>query len=288
MNPQPASRPRRLSRRSFLGVVPAAVGLVAAGEIRRVLVRSEPVPVHGADPGALPPSEGLHSPRLKLPSFTSNGAKVPVAVEMSHPMEPGHYITRISVVNERDPVPLKGIFNFGPLNGQVYIAFQIRLDHGASEVAATAECSRHARWHTTRSITIPEGAGGCAGTAPPPGRSGPDEIGPPAIRIPQLIADGHIGPDETIDVQVKTKHPSRTGLEVREGTFVQAGEPLYLTAMNVFYGDEPISQFTLTSALSDNPFIAFRLRAHSEGLVRVVLMNNRGQRFEAAHPIRFS
>ncbi len=58
--------------------------------------------------------------------------------------------------------------------------------------------------------------------------------------------------------------------------------------MNVFYGDEPISQFTLTSALSDNPFIAFRLRAHSEGLVRVVLTNNRGQRFEAAHPIRFS
>ena len=102
MSPQPASRPRRLSRRSFLGVVPAAVGLVAAGEIRRVFVRSEPVPGHGADPGALPPSEGLHSPRLKLPSFTSNGAKVPVAVEMSHPMEPGHYITRISVVNERD------------------------------------------------------------------------------------------------------------------------------------------------------------------------------------------
>jgi predicted secreted protein len=288
MSPQIASRPRLLSRRSFLGGVPAAVGLVAAGGIRGVFARSEPVPVRGADPEALSPSERLHLPRLRLPAFTSNGAKVPVAVEMSHPMEPGHSITRISIVNARDPVPLKGVFHFTPRNGQVYVAFQIRLDHGASEVAATAECSRHARWHTTRSITIPDGAGGCAGTAPPPDRTGGGEIGPPAIRIPQLIADGGIAPDQTIDVQVKTKHPSRTGLEVREGKFVQAGEPLYLNGMNVFYGDAQVSQFTMTSGLSDNPFIAFRLRAHTEDLLRVVLTNNRGQRFEAAHRIRFS
>jgi len=58
--------------------------------------------------------------------------------------------------------------------------------------------------------------------------------------------------------------------------------------MNVFYGDAQVSQFTMTSALSDNPFIAFRLRAQSEDLLRVVLTNNRGQRFEAAHPIRFA
>jgi len=288
MSPQIAPRPRLQSRRSFLGVVPAAVGLVAAGGIRSVFGRSEPVPVRGDDPDALAPAERLHPPRLRLPAFTSSGAKVPVAVEMSHPMEPGHYVTRISVVNERDPVPLKGVFRFTPLNGQVYVAFQIRLDHGASEVAVTAECSRQARWHTTRPITIPDGAGGCAGTAPPPGRTGPDEIGPPAIRIPQLIADGRISPGQTIDVQIKTKHPSRTGLEVREGKFVQASEPLYLDRMNVFYGDAQVSQFMLTSALSDNPFIAFRLRAHAEDLLRVVLTNNRGQRFEAAHPIRFS
>jgi len=44
----------------------------------------------------------------------------------------------------------------------------------------------------------------------------------------------------------------------------------------------------LTSALSDNPLIAFKLRAHAEGLLRAVLTNNRGQRFEATHPIRVS
>src|SRR2546430_9184132 len=113
--------------------------------------------------------------------------------------------------------------------------FQCRRDQGASGVAATTECSRHARWQTARAITIPDGAGGCAGTAPPPGRTGPDEIGPPAIRIPQLIADGRISPGQTIDVQIKTKHPSRTGLEVPEGEFVHASQPLYLDRMTWFY-----------------------------------------------------
>jgi sulfur-oxidizing protein SoxY len=268
-----------MSRRSFLGVLPSAVGLVAAGGTRGAWGRGEPARPPGDDPDAL---------ALTLPAFTSNGAKVPVTVEMAHPMEPGHYLHSVRVVNERDPVPLKGVFHFTPLNGQVYLAFQIRVDRGASDVAATAECSRHVRWHSTRSITIPEGGGGCAGTAPPAGRTGPDEIGPPTIRIPQLVAEGSIGPHQTIDVQIKTKHPSRTGLEIREGKFVQVGDPLYLSQMDVFYGDQQISRFTLTSALSDNPWIAFRLRAPGEELLRVVLANNRGQRFEAVHPIRFS
>ncbi|OLC32670.1 MAG: hypothetical protein AUH81_15915 [Candidatus Rokubacteria bacterium 13_1_40CM_4_69_5] len=284
---QPAPRPQPLARRRFLGLVSAAAGLVAAEPLSRAWARSE-LARSGDDPDALPPFERLHLPRLRSPAFASNGAKVPVVVEMSHPMDPSHYIASISVMNERDPVPLKGVFHFTPLNGQVYLAFQIRMDQGASEISATAECSRHARWQSTRSITIPEGAGGCAGTAPPPGRTGPDEIGPPAIRIPQLIADGRISPDQTIDVQIKIKHPSRTGLVVREGTFVQASDPLYLNRMHVFYRDERISQFTMTSALSDNPLITFRLRARGEGLLRVVLTNNRGQRFEATHLIHFS
>jgi len=91
-----------------------------------------------------------------------------------------------------------------------------------------------------------------------------------------------------IDVQIKIKHPSRTGLELREGKFVQAGEPLYLKELNVFYGDAQVSRFTLTSALSDHPLITFRLRARAEDPLRVVLTNNLGQRFEAVHSIRFS
>ncbi len=207
---------------------------------------------------------------------------------MAHPMEPDHYITTVHVVNERDPVPSKGVFHFTPANGQVYLAFQARLDHGVSEVLVTAECNRHGRWSSSRAINIPEGAGGCAGTASLPGRTKGPEISPPVIRIPELVKRGRLQSDEIIHVQLKMRHPNRTGLVVRDGKFVQESGPFYLEELDVFYGGERVTRFAMTSALSDDPFITFKLRARREGPLRIVLANNRGQQFEATHQIRVS
>jgi hypothetical protein len=120
------------------------------------------------------------------------------------------------------------------------------------------------------------------------GQAGAEEIVPPAIRIPELIQDGRIAPGELIHVQVETRHPSRTGLVIRDGKFVRASEPFYLDEMEVSYCGERVSRFELTSALSDDPLITFSLLATREGPLQVRLKNNRGQRFEARHEIDFS
>jgi len=44
----------------------------------------------------------------------------------------------------------------------------------------------------------------------------------------------------------------------------------------------------LTSAVSDDPFITFRVRAERKEPLKVLFTNSRGQRFEATHPIRLS
>ncbi len=278
-----------LSRRRFLGVLSTAVGVAGLGmpaDLRRVwagdgrLLRAE-------DPAPLTPFERLHFPVLRLPVVTSNGAKVPVTVEMTHPMEPGHYITSLQVVNQRDPVPSKGTFHFTPANGQVYLAYQVRIDQGLSEVSVTAECNLHGRWSSARSTNIPPGGGGCAAPAPAPTRRDGPEILPPRIRVPPLVKHGRIRPDELIDVQLAMRHPNQTGLAIRDGRFVQETEPFFLTEMEVVYAGERVNRFLLTSALSDDPFITFRLRARREGLLRIVLANNRGQWFEATHQLRF-
>jgi sulfur-oxidizing protein SoxZ len=257
-----------LSRRGFLGLVATAV----AGSMS---VRASHV---GADSRTLSAAEPTSPPTLRIPPLTSNGSKVPIAVEVIHPMEPDHYITQIEVVNPRDPVPSKGVFHFTPANGQAYLAFQARMDDGPSEVTATAECSRGGRWSVTRSVTVADGGGGCA--ALPPAGVGAEEILPPRLRIPDAVRRGPIRPDEIIDVQVKVKHPIRTGLGRRQGTFIQEAEPLYITDLTAFYDDARVSRYAMTSALSDDPFITFRLRARRGGILRVVLRNNRGQRFE--------
>ncbi len=288
MSGQSASRPQRLSRRDFLGLASAAVGLMGVWGIPPAWPDTPGRGPRADDPDPLSPSEQLHLPVLKIPAFTGNGDKVPIVVEMRHPMEPNHYITSVQIVNGRDPVPLKGVFHFTPANGQVYLAFQARMDQGVSKVLATAECNIHGPSSAARSIEIPSDAGGCAPSGPPWVRIGGDEILPPRIRIPELVKRGWIRRDEVIHVQLMMRHPNRTGLIRRDGKFVQESEPFFLRDMEAFYGDERVSRFAMTPALSDNPLITFKLRAWRDGLLRILLTNSRGQRFEALQQIRLS
>lgn len=273
-----------LSRRGFLGLASAAVGLwiQPAWAGPRTRRRS------ADDAGRLSPLEREHVTVLHLPEMTRNGAKVPIVVEMAHPMTPDHHVSSVQVVNGTDPIPLKGTFHFTPGNGRVYLAFQARMSAGTSEVSVTAECNRHGQSSTTRTIEIPQDAGGCTGTAPPPGPALGEAIQAPVIRIAELVERGKIRRDEIVHAQVKMRHPNRTGLVLRDGSFVQESEPLHLEELEVHYGGERVSRFEMTPALSDDPFITFCLLARVEGPLRVVLTNNRGERFEATHEIRFS
>lgn len=285
MRREAAARPSVLSRRSFLALASAA----AAGLWTRRAWPAPPEPgCFAGDLALLSPLQREHLPSVRIPARTRNGAKVPIVVEMPHPMTPDHHVKSIKVVNPSDPIPLKGTFHFTPANGAVYLAFQARMNGGDSEVAVTAECNRHGRWTTCRGISIPEDAGGCAATAPAQGRSGGDDMHPPEIRIAELVERGRILPGELIHPQLKIRHPSRTGLAERDGSFVQESEPFYLEEMEVWFGGARVSRFELTPAMSDDPFITFALLARREGSLEVHLVNNRGERFEAVQEIRFS
>jgi sulfur-oxidizing protein SoxY len=260
-------------RRQFLRL--AAAGL-AGGP---TLARAAP-----AGAGDRRPPDRLHQPVLRLPVATGNGNKVPIVVEMAHPMEREHYVRSIEVVNPRDPVPSKGVFHFTPANGEVYVAFQARMDAGPSDVLVTADCTVHGRSSSRASITVAEGTGGCAGpdASRPPRAS---DLRPPRVRIPALLRRPGVRPNEVFEVQLLIEHPNRTGLTYRGGAFVQETEPFHLERIEVFHGDEPVSHFATTPALSDDPFIRFRLRVRREALLRVVATNNQGRQLVTAQPI---
>jgi sulfur-oxidizing protein SoxY len=274
MEQDPAPRPVTLSRRSFLALASAAVGgcwaapAWAAGAQRSVLARE-------------------HAPSLRVPRSTVNGAKVPIVVEVAQQMTPGHHVTSVRVTNENDPISSKGTFHFTPANGRVYLAFQARVHEGSSEVTATAECNLHGAFSVSSPIEIPSGAGGCVTGGPPKAglRTSGDDIRAPVIRIPALVEGGGIRRGQFIHVQVKMRHPNRTGLVFRDGRFVQESEPLHLDALEVFHDAEPVSHFTMTSALSDDPLITFGLLARRGGRLHVVVTNSRGQRFDAVHEL---
>lgn len=229
-----------------------------------------------------------HTPRLILPASTRNGDHVPVALKMNHPMEAGHYIRRVEFLNKTDPIPSKGVFHPTPANGQTYFAFQARIDAGVSSMVAIAECNLHGTWSGRHQITIPAGQGGCA-TAGAPGRPAPaEEILPPQIRIPELVRRGRLAKGELAEIQVKFKHPSKTGLAYENNQFIQVEEPFYVASMQVFYGERLVSRYEMTAGLSDNPFLKFMLKLTEQKPLRVVFTNSRGRQFSAVTEVALS
>ena len=129
------------------------------------------------------------------------------------------------------------------------------MDSGTSTVLAIAECNLHGTWSARQQITIPDGQGGCATVGVPNEASEREEIVPPVIRIPEMVRRGRLTKGEMAEVQVKFKHPSKTGLAYEDKKFVQVEEPLYVTSMQVLYGERLVSRYEMTAGLSDNPFL---------------------------------
>ncbi len=112
------------------------------------------------------------------------------------------------------------------------------------------------------------------------------DIKPPRIRVGRKIKK-----DQVFKVKVRFEHPSFTGLgQVDTDTnppFNRAIPVTYIRNMLVYYGDDLVSRFNMTSAIADNPLFTFKLNAVKEEPVRVVFINNQGERWEISQEIKF-
>lgn len=190
-------------------------------------------------------------------------------------MEPDHFIKSIEVVLEKDPVPYKGKFLFTPANGRAWVAFQMRSGAGGL-VKAVAECSKHGRFVATRELLVVEG--GCT-TAPE--KAGRERMGNPMLRLPRTVKAGEI-----VEIRAKVNHNSHTGLALKNGKFVREAPEFYVERMLVYLNDQKVCEFQMTSAVSPNPLIRFPLKATRTGTLRVLFVNNEGQRWEVSQLLR--
>ncbi len=220
-------------------------------------------------------SDLTHRPQIDLPVLADDPVAVPLQISVDHPMEPEHFIRSLAVSLETDPVPYKGTFFFTPANGRASVAFQFRSGIGGV-VTVVGECSRHGRFTGTREVRVTEG-----GCSTPPDRTVRERRGNPLIRFPRSPRLG-----EVVEVRTKVDHGSDTGLALKNGRFVRERPEFYVRQMLVFLDNQKVSEFQMTSAVSPNPLIRFPLKVRGEGTLRVVFVNNQGQRWEAVQPIR--
>ncbi|MEE8127926.1 MAG: thiosulfate oxidation carrier complex protein SoxZ [Nitrospinaceae bacterium] len=113
------------------------------------------------------------------------------------------------------------------------------------------------------------------------------KVKPPRIRVGRKIKK-----DQIFKVKVRFEHPSFTGLgQVDTETnpaFNRAIPVTFIRNMLVYYGDDLVTRFNMTAAIADNPLLTFKLKAVREAPVKIVFINNAGERWEASKDIKFS
>lgn len=111
------------------------------------------------------------------------------------------------------------------------------------------------------------------------------------IRPPRMRISRRIKKDQAFKVKVKFDHPSFTGLGLVDDKtvpmFNRAIPVSYIRNMLVYYGEELVSRFRMSTAISDSPLITFKLKAVKEAPVRVVFINNEGKRWAVSADVKF-
>ena len=112
-----------------------------------------------------------------------------------------------------------------------------------------------------------------------------EKIKPPRMRMPKKV-----NKDEVFKVKVRFDHPTFTGLGMvdAEGeSFNRATPSRFIRNLLVYYDDELVSRFRMSSAIADDPLFTFKLRAVKEAPVKVVFVDNEGERWESSWDVKF-
>ena len=113
-----------------------------------------------------------------------------------------------------------------------------------------------------------------------------ETINPPRMKLKRRIKQ-----DEVFKVKVRFDHASFTGLgmvDENEVLFNRAIPSTFIRNMLVYYDGELVSRFRMSSAIADNPLFTFKLRAVKEAPVKVVFIDDQGERWETSADVKFS
>ena len=92
------------------------------------------------------------------------------------------------------------------------------------------------------------------------------------MRMARKIKKGDI-----IKIKVKFNHPS----------FTRAKPVTFIRNMFVYYDDELVTRFRMSSGIADDPLFTFKLKADKEAPVKVVFVDNHGEKWETSKKIKF-
>jgi len=97
---------------------------------------------------------------IAAPEVAENGATVPIALSVDHPMAPTNYVRRITVLADGNPNPEVAVFYLTPRSGKAEVSTRVRLAK-SQNLVAIAELSDNSLWMAKKEVRVT--IGGCGG-----------------------------------------------------------------------------------------------------------------------------
>jgi sulfur-oxidizing protein SoxY len=216
---------------------------------------------------------------LKAPHAAEDATLVPISLRSNIPQSQERYIKKITLLVDKNPVPLIGHFYLTPDTGKADMAMRIRVDD-FTYVRAIAE-TNDGKLYMTKSFVRAKGA--CS--APPPASM---EDSRRLLGKMKMKSLGEVVYGEPSLLQLMIRHPNITGMApIRIGSRVRP-PPFFVKEIAVDFEGKPVLKAELTFSISMDPSFRFFFIPDRAGTLKVWGKDTKNNEFESTHQVTAS
>lgn len=206
---------------------------------------------------------------LEAPYRAHDAAIVPITIHAQIPQTSDRYIESITLLIEKNPVPLAGVFRLTPNTGIATIATRVRVNE-YTNVRAIAETNDGQLYMASKFV---KAAGGCSAPALKDREAALARMGKVKLRqLDEAVLN------EPTQAQLLISHPNNTGMQMDQQThyYIPAH---FVKDITVRYRDKTILTVETNISLSEDPSVHFYYVPDGPGALSVEVTDTDEQTF---------
>lgn len=212
---------------------------------------------------------------LDVPYRAHAAAIVPITISAEIPQLPHRYIQTITLLIDKNPVPVAAVFRMSPKHGVATISTRIRVNE-YSHVRAIAETNDGQLFMASQFV---KASGGCSAPATKDPDAALARLG--RMRLRQL---GELVLHEPNRAQLLISHPNSTGMQMDQVTrhYIPAH---FVRNIEVRYAGEPVFNLESSISLSEDPSIHFYYLPDKPGDISVEVTDTEDRTYSNHWPV---
>lgn len=209
--------------------------------------------------------------RIDAPARAHDAALVPVRVEV----DPSLRLKSLSLLVDKNPVPLAATFRYGPASAGSGIETRVRVNE-YTNLRAVGE-TEDGRLLMTRAFV--KAAGGCSAPALKDPQEAMARLGRIKVKLPGTAGAG--GPAEA---QLLISHPNASGLQFDQvsRTYIPAH---YIQSIAIRVGGRTVLEADTDISISEDPNLRFGFVPVEGGSLEVTAQDTKGATFSQTVPL---